>query len=77
MKRDEILSNSLERNNIHTTLVTMSLFITSPPDFVKTSPPDFFELVPSARSLGRMNKIGTNAILLTQSGLKVGFKLHV
>lgn len=58
-------------------LLQMSLFITSPPDFAKTSPPDFFELVPSARSLGRMNKIGTNAILLTQSGLKVGFKLHV
>ena len=50
-------------------LLQMLLFITSPPDFVKISPPDLFELVPSACSLGRMNKIDTNAILLTQAGL--------
>ena len=48
----------------------MTLVVTSPPEFAITSPPDLFELAPSARSLGRMNKTNTKFILLLNPGCK-------
>ena len=52
MKRDEILSNSLERNNIHTTLVANVVIYYFSPWFCKNISPWFFWTCPQC-SLAR------------------------